>query len=94
MKFKLLVTAMIVLVMAGCHFQDRAVRVNDGGLVFKDALADFAQVTASTPGRGQAGRNLYPSDPAVNSSLQADSALIRETLPDGCLLYTSDAADE
>ena len=88
MKFKLLVTAMIVLVMAGCHFQDRAVRVNDGGLVFKDALADFAQVTASTPGRGQSGRNLYPSDPAVNSSLQADSALIRETLPDGSVVDT------
>ena len=88
MKFKLLVTAMIVLVMAGCHFQDRAVRVNDGGLVFKDALADFAQATASTPGRGQSGRNLYPSDPAVISSLQADSALIRETLPDGSVVET------
>ena len=86
MKSNLIVIAMIALMVAGCRFHDRSARNNDGGLAFKDTLIDFAEATANQPGRGQSGRNLYPSDPSVCSALPAQSALVRETLPDGSVI--------
>ena len=86
MKLKLLVIAMIALLTAGCCFQSGGARVNDGGLIFKDSLADFAQAKANTPEYGQSGRNLHPSDLAVCSVPRAKSAIIRETLPDGSVI--------
>ena len=88
MKFKFLVVAMIALGMAGCRFRGTSARSNDGGLVFKDAIADFAQDVAKQPGRGQSGRNVYPSDPSRASDLSTESALIQERSPDGSVLQT------
>ena len=88
MKYNLLIIAMIALVVAGCRYHDGAARKNDGGLAFKDTLIDFATDAANQPGRSQSGRNLYPSDPAVCSTLPVQSALIRETLPDGSVMET------
>ena len=88
MKFKFLVVAMIALGMAGCRFRGTSARSNDGGLVFKDAIADFAQDVAKQPGRGQSGRNVYPSDPSLASDLSTESALIQERSPDGSVLQT------
>ena len=88
MKFKFLILAMIALVMAGCHFRGKGARTNDGGLVFKDSLTDFAQEVANQPGRGQAGRNIYPSDPSFASGLSTKSALIQERSPDGSVFQT------
>ena len=88
MKLKFLVVAMIALVMAGCRFRSTGARLNDGGLVFKDSLADFAQEVAKQPGRGQSGRNVYPSDPPLASDLTRNSALIQERSPDGSVCQT------
>jgi len=88
MKFKFLVVAMIALGMAGCRFRGTSARSNDGGLVFKDAIADFAQDVAKQPGRGQSGRNVYPSDSSLASDLSTESALIQERSPDGSVLQT------
>ena len=88
MKLRLLIIAMIALVMAGCRFQGTGARVNDGGLVFKDSLADFAQNVAQQPGRGQSGRKLYPDAPSLGSNLPTKSAMIQERLPDGSVIQT------
>ena len=88
MKTHLLLIAMIALLAAGCRYNGPARMNNDGGLAFKDALSDFAIATAEQSGRGQSGRNLYPSDPSLRSDLPARSALIRETLVDGSVLET------
>ena len=88
MKFKFLTVAMIALVMAGCRFRGSGARSNDGGLVFKDSLADFAQEVANQPSRGQAGRNVYPSDPSLTSGLSTKSALIQERSASGSVLQT------
>ena len=86
MKSNLLIIAMIALVMAGCRYHNGSARNNDGGLAFKDTLIEFAEATKNQPGRSQAGRDLYPSDPSVGSGLPAQSALVRETLADGSVV--------
>ena len=88
MKFNLLAIAMIALVMAGCRYHNRGARVNDGGFAFKDSLVEFANSTANQPGRGQSGRDLHGSDPALFDPIPTSPAIIRETLPDGSVIQT------